>query len=315
MARILQYICSLVFLTLAVAQTCGSTCTRSSDCISASNTCTFCQTGKCVAMCGVGCRSAEDCAGGANPCTNCSDRFVCTQPASNVDCGSLCSTDADCTQNYYNKCTFCENGRCSSMCGVGCRTSADCQGASNPCSVCNSKKVCANPAPLCGSFCGSTDLACRINGSSTAKCAGTDGSCCTCDPKDGCSPSKSKCGTVCSGQFECAGDPSCPECVGFYCGQKSTCGQVCVSSGQCQMNPSPCRACIGAVCSNWHSCGGSCGGDDWCSPSCPVCGFAKCEKSEAWEQQQASVAPENLAAFLAEAEKARAAVRTAVARR
>ena len=78
-------------------------------------------------------------------------------------CGSTCRYDSDCTSDFTNPCTFCLGGACSPMCGVGCRSDSDCAGGANPCTVCNDMRVCANPRPSCGSFCGTTDMACRYN--------------------------------------------------------------------------------------------------------------------------------------------------------
>lgn len=222
-------------------------------------------------------------------------------------CGSTCSSDFECMSDRTNPCTFCLSGQCQTMCGVGCRDDSDCEGGYNPCTKCNEKRVCANPAPHCGTFCGGQDLACRFVG--TGPCAGVDGQCCTCHPtdptlgcgswNDQCSTSCSSdsdcraksgdcticengrcikptpCGTVCSYTGMCENNPDCPECVGFYCSKKTDCGQVCVSSAQCQHNPK-CKACIGAVCSPLRGCGESCGGDDWCGSSCSKCEWAKC---------------------------------------
>jgi len=196
-------------------------------------------------------------------------------------CGSDCSVDTDCIRdNPLSPCSFCSNNVCISLCGIGCRDSTQCQnGGSNPCISCSpNTRTCVNPNPLCGSFC-PNNVACLINGSGSSKCG-------QCDMKtNSCSATNSSiCGKICGGQNQCAADPRCSQCVSFYCAPPAKCGQVCIGSGLCQLNPGKCHACIGAVCENTRGCGGACGNDNWCGPSCPVCGFAKCVSRRQWDQ-------------------------------
>lgn len=246
-----------------------------------------------------------------------------------ITCGSPCQYNSNCTAYLGNPCTFCDRGVCSPMCGVGCGSSNDCAGGGNPCTLCSSRRVCINPVPGCGTFCGNYDGACRFD---SGVCGGFHEQCCTCHPtnmtkgcgnhtisapscgshctsssdcvnapsgctlcvNNQCSQEQSICGSVCSGSGQCQSDPNCPQCVGYFCSAPASCGQVCISSGQCQSNPGNCKACIGTICSNYEPCGGSCGGDDWCNPSCPVCSFAKCKTSEEHELWLASATEEEI---------------------
>jgi len=228
---------------------------------------------------------------------------VASQPKS---CGNYCQSDEDCIQKFrLSPCTYCSNEVCISLCGLGCRTYTDCQnGGSNHCIHCSpTSKTCVNPNPLCGSYC-PNNVACLINGTGTSSCGNCDLSTYSCVNSN-----NSKCGLACSGQQECAGDPRCSQCVGFFCSSAASCGQVCIGSGQCQSNPGKCRACINSLCSNYRSCGGGCGGDDWCSHECPVCGTGKCVKSREWNETIENIPKELRESFLAEAEMARKEVR------
>eukprot|EP01006_Ploeotia_vitrea_P014768 TRINITY_DN4042_c0_g1_i1.p1 TRINITY_DN4042_c0_g1~~TRINITY_DN4042_c0_g1_i1.p1 ORF type:complete len:333 (+),score=10.00 TRINITY_DN4042_c0_g1_i1:11-1009(+) len=311
----LYWFCFLICVGhVLTAPTCGSRCRNSTMCqASASNTCTFCEENECVPMCGVGCRSNHDCQGGGSPCTQCSSRLTCTNPNSQATCGTTCVTDTDCKSNPANKCTFCQHyatgWKCAPMCGVGCRTDSDCQGAANPCSVCNSQNICANPAPQCGSFCGGQASACRANGAKNGKCGGANGQCCKCSENwnEGCVVgTHNNCGHLCSGTAGCANTTStnCTQCVGYHCSVPQKCGQNCIGNGQCQNNPAPCTACIGTLCTHTHACGGSCGNDGWCSSECPVCGYAVCKSGEAWKAELEEHQHE-LEEFLARARQAR----------
>lgn len=217
------------------------------------------------------------------------------------------------------------------MCGVGCGSDSDCQGGGNPCTLCSSRRVCINPVPSCGTFCGNYDGACRFN---SGECGGFNEECCTCHPTDmnmgcgnhtitsgpscgstckssadcvnapsnctycvnqQCSQQQDVCGTVCSSSGQCLNTGQCPQCVGYYCSPKATCGQVCLSSGQCQSNPGNCKACVGTICTQSVSCGGACGSDDWCGTSCPVCSYpAKCSTHSTHNQWLSSASQQEL---------------------
>lgn len=207
--------------------------------------------------------------------------LLCVAFGQPPSCKQSCKADSDCTKNSpLSPCTFCSRGTCISLCGIGCRSHSDCQnGGSNPCIWCSEDtRTCVNPRPLCGGFCDSS-TACLTNGTEPSSCP-------TCDLKKfACETTNtSKCGKICSGEHECAGDPKCYQCVGYYCSPPAKCGQNCISSGQCQNNPGSCHACVGAQCENARGCGGACGGDDWCSSKCPVCGYAKCVTHWQWEK-------------------------------
>lgn len=206
--------------------------------------------------------------------------LITTTLAQPPSCKASCKQDSDCVNNSpLSPCTFCSRGVCVSLCGIGCRSHSDCQnGGSNPCIWCSEDtRTCVNPRPLCGGFCNS-NVACLTNGTDPSECSSCDQNKYICRQTN-----SSKCGKLCSGEHECAGDPNCYQCVGYYCSPPASCGQNCISSGQCQNNPGNCKACIGAQCENTRGCGGACGGDDWCGPRCPVCGFAKCVSHTDWE--------------------------------
>ena len=131
---------------------------------------------------------------------------------------------------------------------------------------------------------------CGKSCSTSSDCANSGDGCVYCT--DGvCSKDQSLCGEVCSGSGQCSASASCPQCVGYFCSPPASCGQVCLSSGQCQSNSGNCKACIGTICSDYAPCGGSCGGDDWCTPTCPVCSFAKCSSRKEHEARMASATP------------------------
>jgi hypothetical protein len=160
--------------------------------------------------------------------------LICVESQTS-SCGSNCNNDGDCLRNSpASPCSFCANGVCSSLCGVGCRQHSDCQnGGLNRCILCSGKRNCVDPRPQCGDYC-ENDSACLVNGTYPSGCS-------RCDVKrnqchNGTLPSL--CGKVCSGSGQCASDPHCSQCVGFYCSKPAGCGQVCISSGQrseCQM--------------------------------------------------------------------------------
>merc|ERR1711862_969306 len=70
--------------------------------------------------------------------------FVCSfgahVPEGFMTCGSECISDYNCSRYLGNPCTFCDRGKCSPMCGVGCGSSEDCIGGGNPCTYCSERR-------------------------------------------------------------------------------------------------------------------------------------------------------------------------------
>ena len=207
-------------------------------------------------------------------------------------CGSQCHEDSDCQSSVVNPCTFCLSGQCSPMCGVGCRSDSDCRGGANPCTVCDPSRVCSNPIPECGSFCGhGVDLACRFNGSSTAPCAQSlsGKQCCQCHPTDldkGCGNWNSNCDVAsCKTSADCTIlQGNCTQCLSGKCQAppSSKCGIVCQANGQCQGGDGQCTQCIGFFCSKPQSsgCGNVCVSSGQCQANdkCRACIGAVCQE-------------------------------------
>merc|ERR1711862_502618 len=178
-------------------------------------------------------------------------------PEGFMTCGSECISDYNCSRYLGNPCTFCDRGKCSPMCGVGCGSSEDCIGGGNPCTYCSERRICINPVPQCGSFCGGTDEACRF---ASGECGGILENCCTCHPSNftlGCGNYTmiNRCGKSCSTSSDCAnsGD-GCVYCTDGVCSKdQSLCGEVCSGSGQCSASAS-CPQCVGYFCSPPASC-------------------------------------------------------------
>ena len=213
--------------------------------------------------------------------------------SSSYSCGSKCNHDNDCQSSIVNPCTFCLSGVCSPMCGVGCRQDSDCLGGANPCTVCSPSRVCANPRPECGSFCGyGVDSACRFNGSSTGPCAQslTGKQCCTCHPTDldaGCGAWQSNCNAVaCTDDRTCAAlSGNCTRCLSGKCQPPpaSMCGTPCSGSGSCQGGDGQCSECIGFLCSKPQAsgCGTVCLSSGQCQAytTCRACIGATCQET------------------------------------
>lgn len=211
-------------------------------------------------------------------------------------CGSQCRVDTDCSSNIVNPCTFCLEGTCSPMCGVGCRSDSDCSGGdvtgANPCTMCSSARVCVNPRPQCGSFCGyGVDSACRFNGSNTLPCAQslTGAQCCQCHPTNldkGCGNWASNCNSVsCTSSANCTAlTGNCTSCVAGKCQMpsQSKCGTICSGSGQCQGGDGKCTQCIGYYCSEPDSsgCGTVCISNGQCQSfsKCTACVSTTCQQ-------------------------------------
>jgi hypothetical protein len=213
----------------------------------------------------------------------------------NSGCGILCRNDSDCSYGdlFRNPCAMCgRSGTCEQVCGTGCRQDSDCRplGEGNPCTTCNlQKRLCVNPQPLCGSFCGNDPSACLVNGTGDCASGGGAKGCCSCTVNGCASPPNPgpQCGTVCSTSSQCTTNSECPQCIAYGCAPAQNCGQVCVSSGECQNNAKGCQSCRFNSCQKGGACGASCSQDDDCDQSsCPVCGnIATCVGGEEYKAE------------------------------
>lgn len=132
--------------------TCGSYCEGASDCSTAIDSCTICNTdlNQCEAppppvtgACGTFCTRSSDCTIDADACTVCqSGLCVEDEPEPSGACGSSCANSSECTVDA-DVCTECVSGVCaqpptSGACYESCNSNPDCSGPTGDwCGVCN----------------------------------------------------------------------------------------------------------------------------------------------------------------------------------
>ena len=268
-----------------VPPTCGSSCTKNSDCDGAVAGCTICSAiGKCTDgnTCGTLCTDNIDCVGGiGGSCAYCNTSAtpsVCTEDVPH--CGKTCTSSGSCA-GAKDGCSTCDPTlhKCTTgnMCGKTCANAGDCNGAKDGCSTCDPTLNKCTDGNMCGKTC-----------ANAGDCNGAKDGCSTCDLTLNKCTDGNVCGKSCDKSSDCngGGKDGCSYCdtgtVPSLC-TKGDCGIACVDDGDCAGAQGGCTVCdpatskcsvgpkCGKPCTSYAACAGATDGCTTCDPATNKC--------------------------------------------